>query len=320
MGDNEQEDDGIFYCPICLSGTNDNIISLCRNGHYCCKNCYDMMIENNTLNLCNMCRQPLSIRVVRTQLTTTAHALPERYRGMLVDAKKILEQTGPRIQEFKKQRKAHLQEISSLLNTRDYLKFFQSSRYGFLEPVHGVMYYPVKNLIPAKKVNKKTCSIQKKISKQITYSKSLQQKIDYYHENFPDVLEGVNRITSLEKRISLYTTKIHDMKFSISELGKTVSQLESSIFFLKSEQDELEVRLSHLRLINKTEEVISRRISFLQELESTIEKSQSKKETLIEENMDLIMEKIKLGEEIGKMKKELRSTIGSVKRWKSKKK
>ena len=110
------------------------------------------------------------------------------------------------------------------------------------------------------------------------------------------------------------------MKFSIFELGKTVSQLESSIFFLKSEQDELEVRLSHLRLINKTEEVISRRISFLQELESTIEKSQSKKETLIEENMDLIMEKIKLGEEIGKMKKELRSTIGSVKRWKSKKK
>jgi len=188
--------------------------------------------------------------------------------------------------------------------------------------------YPPDKLLPQQppsESDKKVAKNQKKIERQHAYMKRLQEEIDELEQKYPTFLSQQRLLRSLEKGIETLTKRMSGLKFSerrirntVKGLEKSESDLTTSVFLLKQEQDDLESRVGNLHELDDIRSKIESSKLELSRLNRTIEDSRRINGELIDEQRHLDSLLSDLEPKVSSLQKEERSLKASTNRWKKK--
>ena len=343
MSDSESENEGVFACPVCYTGVNTNLISLCHNGHYCCKDCFDTLRTTPSGHLCPMCRDPVDSREIRTEMTTTVSGFSDEMISQIASIRDqrdvILAQTDAtrstkesiesELKSVRSKAKSLSSEVSALARTHVRL-LKSSSGHGTRDSVtrsrfEQEMLFPPRKLLPQQSPIKETAKMQKKIERKHAYMKLLQDEIDELEQKFPTFLAKQRHLRNLEKGIETLTNEISGLQFSkrrvknnVNRLEKSETDLTTSVLLLKHEQDELESRVGNLRTLDDILSKIESSNQKLSRLNQSIDFSRKINGELLDEQSQLDSLLIDLRPRVSSLQKDERTLKASANRWKKK--
>ena len=352
-----EHEDGCVECVVCMLAVEGNIISLCRGGHFTCVECFEHMMSRG-MNTCPTCRDPIDDRLVRIEVceTATKNRLTEKVaslketrnsvrmetQAIQVHAASIalrteaMETENERMKARAKDTKANMKrlysEAGALARTQRRLLSSKSgpgtrdsvTRSRFEEK----LLYPPDKLLPQKppsESDKKAAKNQKKIERQHAYMKRLVEEIAELEQKYPTVLAQQRLLCSLEKGIETLTKRMSGLKFSVRRVRNTVKGLEksesdltTSVFLLKQEQDDLESRVGHLHELDDIRSKIESSKLELSRVNRIIDDSRRVNGELIDEQRHLDSLLSDLDPKVSSLQKEERSLKASTNRWKKK--
>ena len=323
-----EHEDGCVECVVCMLAVEGNIISLCRGGHFTCVECFEHMMSRG-MNTCPTCRDPIDDRLVRIEVceTATKNRLTEK-----VAMETENERMKARVKDTKANMKRLYSEAGALARTQRRLLSSKSgpgtrdsvTRSRFEEK----LLYPPNKLLPQKppsESDKKAAKNQKKIERQHAYMKRLVEEIAELEQKYPTVLAQQRLLCSLEKGIETLTKRMSGLKFSVRRVRNTVKGLEksesdltTSVFLLKQEQDDLESRVGHLHELDDIRSKIESSKLELSRLNRIIDDSRRVNGELIDEQRHLDSLLSDLDPKVSSLQKEERSLKASTNRWKKK--
>ncbi len=352
-----EHEDGCVECVVCMLAVEGNIVSLCRGGHFTCVECFEHM-RSRGMNTCPTCRDPIDDRLVRIEVSESATknrleekvaSLKEERNSVRMETQAIqvhaasialrteaMETENERMKAQTKATKSKMKRLYSEAGAlaRTQRRLLSSKRGpGTRDSVtrsrfEQKLLYPPEKLLPQRRPtesDKEAAKNQKKIERQHAYMKCLQEEIAEWEQKCPTFLEQQRLLRSLEKGIETLTKQMSGLKFSkrrvlntVKGLEKSESDLTTSVFLLKQEQDDLESRVGHLHELDDIRSKIESSKLELSRLNRTVDDSRSLNRELLDEQRHLDSLLSDLEPKVSSLQKEERSLKASTNRWKKK--
>ena len=351
-----EHEDGCVECVVCMSAVKGNIISLCRGGHFTCVECFEHM-RSQGMNTCPTCRDPIDDRLVRIEVceTATKNRLTEKVASLKETRNSVRTETRDMRSQINDMR-SHIDDMetrgeameSQIKTTRDDLKS-RYSEVAALARTHRRLLssksgpgtrgsvtrsrfeqklFPPDKLLrqnPPTESEKKVAKNQKRIERQHAYMEHLREEIAELEQKYPTFLAQQRLLRSLEKGIETLTKRMPGLKFSerrarntVKGLEKSESDLTTSVFLLKQEQDDLETRVGHLHELDDIRSKIESSKLELSRLNRSIDDSHRVNGELLDEQRYLETFLSDLEPKVSSLQKEERSLKASTNRWKKK--
>ena len=353
--DSEHED-GCVECVVCMSAVEGNIVSLCTGGHFTCERCFAHMRERG-MNTCPTCREPINDRLVRIEVgeSATKNRLVEQVtslketrnsvrtetrdmRSQINDMRSYIDDMETRgeamesqIKVTKAELKSRYSEAAALARTHRRLLSSKSgpgTRDSVTRSRFEQKLFPPDKLLPQRppsESDKEAAKNQKKIERQHAYMKWMQEEIAEWEQKCPTFLEQQRLLRDLEKGIETLTKRMSGMKFYerrvrniVKGLEKSETDLTTSVFLLKQEQDELEPRVGRLHGLDDILSKIESSKLELSRLNRSIDDSRRVNGELLDEQRHLETLLTDLKPKVSSLQKEERSLKASTNRWKKK--
>ena len=351
-----EHEDGCVECVVCMQAVEGNIVSLCRGGHFTCERCFADM-RSRGMNTCPTCRDPIDDRLVRIEVSESAtvdrltgkvallkqkkNSVREETRAMEYRTEaarsrgEAMETRGEAMESQIKVTKAELKsrysEVAALARTHRRLLSSKSgpgTRDSVTRSRFEQKLFPPDKLLPQRppsESDKEAAKNQKKIERQHAYMKWMQEEIAELKQEDLTFLEQQRLLRDLEKGIETLTKRMSGLKFSerrvrntVKGLEKSESDLTTSVFLLKQEQDDLESRVGHLHELDDIRSKIESSKLELSRLNRSVDDSRRMNGELLDEQRHLETLLTDLKPKVSSLQKMERSLQASTNRWKKK--